>query len=286
MFATRGMGYFAASIDGNDVHPVEDFAMPPTGRASATLSGTVTDSASGQPAAGAVVSFGGHDSGFAGDLLATTDADGHYTITGIYPGRYADVLAGGPGFLPSDVRTLSIHRGANSEDWTVTRDWAAASGGAKVTETNGDEYAGYGCGAAQLIDLSQGSGWGTELPAAGGDKHAVVQLPASVDVSKVLIDPRATCGDDVSASTGDYRLETSVDGTTWTTASSGHFTPAQNGKYNSVPLTAGSTSGVKYVRFVMLGTQTADYGVNCTTWVTSGCVYMDSSEMVVEGSAS
>jgi hypothetical protein len=36
----------------------------------------------------------------------------------------------------------------------------------------------------------------------------------------------------------------------------------------------------------MLGTQTADFGVNCTTRVTSGCVFIDSRELVVKGTAS
>ena len=30
VFAARGMGWFAGSVDGDDTTPVEDFSMPPT----------------------------------------------------------------------------------------------------------------------------------------------------------------------------------------------------------------------------------------------------------------
>ncbi|GAA4358963.1 hypothetical protein GCM10023145_32200 [Angustibacter luteus] len=282
LFATRGMGYFAGTTSANDTAPVEDFQVPPTGTPNASLNGVVTSAGQGTPVQGATVVFGGHASGFAGDLAATTDATGHYTITGFFPGRYPDVIAGGPGYLPQ-VKTLSLHQGPNTQNWAVVRNWAQSSGGASITETNDDTGAPFGCGAAALIDGSQGVGWSAFLPEAGQDVHAVVQLPASVNVSSVQVDPSGTCGDDISASTGDYRFETSTDGTTWTVAATGHFTPAQIHTLATVPLTAGSTSGVRYVRLVLLGTQTGDFGVNCTTVVTSGCVFIDASELVVQG---
>ncbi|WP_242546360.1 carboxypeptidase-like regulatory domain-containing protein [Amycolatopsis sp. MtRt-6] len=81
------MGYFAAATDGDDIQPVEDFSMPPAADTPrGTLTGTVTDQDSGAPIAGVTVAFGGHASGFAGGLVATTAADGTYTISGILPG--------------------------------------------------------------------------------------------------------------------------------------------------------------------------------------------------------
>jgi hypothetical protein len=71
VFANRGMGYFAGSIDGNDKAPVEDFSLPPRANApKANVSGTVTDGDTHIAVAGALVGFGGHTSGFPTDLAA------------------------------------------------------------------------------------------------------------------------------------------------------------------------------------------------------------------------
>ena len=283
LFATRGMGYFAAATSAADTAPVEDFQVPPTGTPNASLDGVVTAAGTTTPAAGVTVFFGGHASGFAGDLAAVTDAQGKYLITGFFPGRYADVVAGGPGYLPQ-VRTLSLHQGRNTANWSAVRNWASSGGGAVISETNGDEYAPFGCGAAALIDGAQGVGWSADLPATGQDKHAVVQLPASVNVTSVQVDPSGTCGDDITASTGQYRFETSADGTTWTVAASGAFTPAQIHTLANVPLAAGSTAGVRYVRLVMLGSQAGNFaGVDCSIPNAAGCLFVDSSELVVQG---
>src|SRR5207342_2366606 len=84
VFAKRGMGFFAAALDGDYARPVEDFSMPPPANTPrGTLTGTVSDQDAGTPVAGAEVGFGGHASGFAGDYQAITAADGTYTITGI-----------------------------------------------------------------------------------------------------------------------------------------------------------------------------------------------------------
>ena len=62
---------------------------------------------------------------------------------------------------------------------------------------------------------------------------------------------------------------------------SGHFTPAQR-HANTIPLAAGSTAGVKFVRYTMIGTQVADLGGTCPGPF-SGCDFMDSTELEVFG---
>ena len=51
VFARRGMGYYASSISGDDVAVVEDFELPPDCaiQACGSISGTVTDSVTGDP---------------------------------------------------------------------------------------------------------------------------------------------------------------------------------------------------------------------------------------------
>ncbi len=267
VFATRGMGFFAGTVSGDDLHPVEDFSTPPSARTPrGTLTGAVTDEGTGAGVKGATVAFGGHNSGFPGDYTATTDANGGYSISGILPGTYPDVVVGGAGY-DSQVSTVSVGRGATTRNWAVRRDWAAASGGASVTDFNGPDYTAYGCGPSALLDQSLGSGWGSD---AGPAKHVVVKLPSAVDVSTIAIDPSNTCGDKANAATAGYTVETSTDGTTWVPAGSGTFTSADLGKLNPITPTGGATK-VRFVRYTMLSPQDPK------------SPYLDSSELAVYG---
>jgi extracellular elastinolytic metalloproteinase len=270
VFAHRGMGFFAGTINGDDLHPVEDFSTPPpSSTPRGSLTGTVTDQLTNAPVNGVTVAFGGHDSGFPGDYAATTNASGKYTITGIIPGTYPDVFVGGGGY-DQRVTTLSIGRGTNTKNWSVVRDWAASSGGATIADFNGPDYSDFGCGPDGDINQSLYLGWGSD---AGGPKYIVIKLPSAVDISTLAIDPSNTCGDGPEAATGGYTVHTSVDGTTWTPAAAGTFTPADLGKLNTVTPTAG-TSSVRYVKFTMLNPQDPS------------SEFLDSSEVEVYGTAS
>ncbi|MEU4236602.1 M36 family metallopeptidase [Actinoplanes sp. NPDC026619] len=284
VFAKRGMGYFAAALDGNDAAPVEDFSVPPAANTpKGALTGKVSDQDTGGPAAGLTVGFGGHASGFAGDLEATTAADGTYTISGIIPGTYAKVFARGAGY-DQQVATLSIPSHTVRKDWVVRKDWAASSGGGTVVDFSGPDYTPYACGPVKLIDQSQSSGWGSDV--ADGGQWIILQLSGQVNISDLVINPSATCGDDETASTGGYRVETSVDGTTWTAAASGTF-PNGTVTPTSVALAAGTGTGVEYVRYTMITTQGQDAGLCPADQppAYSGCVFQDSTELAVYGGA-
>ena len=288
VFAARGMGFFAAATDDNDITPIENFDLPPRPKAPfTTVRGTISETGTGAPLAGATITFPGHDSGFGGSYQAVSDSAGHYTIKSVLPGTYPEVSASAPGHEPQ-VRDLPVKRGTNWVDWSLRRDWAATSGGGKVTDFNGDDWGFIGCGPDAAIDTSQATGWSTDaVPAGTGvdPRYIVVQLPTAVNVSSIAINPTGTCGDDPSSSTGDYRLETSVDGTTWTPASTGHFGVANRDKMNDVALSAGSTAGVRYLRYTILGTQVAEEGGTCPGEF-SGCYYVDTVEIGVYGTAS
>jgi extracellular elastinolytic metalloproteinase len=287
VFANRGMGFFAATVDGSDTAPVEDFSVPPApGSAKGSISGTVTDQGSGRPTAGVAVTFGGHSSGFAGSYAAVTDANGHYQIKSIFTGTYQKVAASGSGF-ERQVKTVTVTRTPNIVDWTVRRDWAASQGGAQLADFNGEDNSGFGCGPGQAIDMSQGTGWSTDSVITSGTaiqpRFITIQLPATVNLTSIEINPTGNCGDDPSASTGDYQVETSPDGNAWTVAAAGHFGPANRDKMNPVALSAGS-AGVRFVRYTMLGTQVADEGGSCPSQF-SGCSFVDSVEVGVYGAA-
>ncbi len=294
VFAARGMGWFAGATDGDDTQPAEDFSMPPPANTPrGALTGTVTDSLSGAPIANAVVAFGGHNSGFAGDYAATTNASGVYTITGILPGTYAKVFARAPGFDPN-VQTVSISSRTRTLNWTLRRDWAALGGGATVVDFNGADFSAFGCGPSSIFDQSQGSGWSSDAvlnnPADQADvapRFVIVQLPQAVDIADVQINPSGTCGDGLSASTGKYSVETSPDGTNWTLASTpgAAFGGANRNQMNSIALNPAATSGVEFLRYTMLGTQLHVSGGACPG-AFSACDFVDTVEFAVYGTPS
>jgi hypothetical protein len=285
VFAARGMGWFAGAVDGDDAAPVEDFSTPPNPNTpKGSLTGRVTDQDSGAAISGAVVAFGGHNSGFAGDYAAITAADGTYTISGIFPGTYPKVFSRGAGFDPV-VQTISVASRVNTVNWKLRRDWAASAGGATVTAFTEPDFTPFGCGPAGMIDQSLGSGWGSISPTnpdpGTQPKSVTIQLPVAVNITQLQIDPANTCGDAGSASTGDFKLETSTDGVTFNLAASGHFTPTQR-VLNTIPLAAGTGTNVKFVRYTMISTQVTDLGGTCPG-AFSGCDFMDSTELTVYG---
>ncbi|UQU61901.1 M36 family metallopeptidase [Couchioplanes caeruleus] len=287
VFAGRGMGFFAASADADDFTQIEDFSLPPAPAAPLTsVKGTVVDTDTHAPLAGATVSFPGHDSGFGGSYTAVADDAGHYTIRNVLPGTYPEVTAAKAGYDPQ-VRDLPVRRGPNRADWSLRRNWATVSGGSAVTDFNGFDFSVIGCGPEAALDSSQQTGWSTDAIVSGSGiepRYMVVKLPAAVNVTSIAVNPTGTCGDDPSSSTGDYRLETSADGTTWTVASQGHFGKGNRDKMNPLSLATGSTSGVRYLRYSMLGTQVAEEGGTCPGFF-SGCYYVDTVEVGVYGNA-
>jgi hypothetical protein len=276
VFAARGMGYFAVSLGGDDTSPLEDFSTPPDcASGCGTVSGRVTETESGAPVAGATVEFLGQ-----GNLVGTTDGNGNYSIANVPPHTYPYVASSAPGHQGELRANVSVGAGGATVNLTATRDWAALSGGASVTGFSPPDFTAFGCGPAAAFDLSLANGWGSTSPdgSPGGAKEVTVRLPQKVDVTAFAIDPGATCGDDDSASTRDYEVLTSVDGSSFTRASQGSFGPADNHRLNTIAPAAGA-AGARFVRFVMRTPQVA------VTAGADGVEFMDVSEVEVWGRA-
>lgn len=310
-FAKRGMGYFAGTVDGDDSKPVEDFSLPPAaGTPQGKLIGAVTDQDTGKALGGATVAFGGHDSGFPGDLAGLTDANGRYTVNGIVFGTYPKVFAASPGYDTVVLSSLKIDRPTTIQNWTLRRDWAALGGGASVTAFNGPDYTGFGCGPTSAIDQSLGNGWGSDTDANGTatgrvtPKFVTVKLPVAVNIAEIAVDPSNTCGDPGSSATHRYTIETSTDGQTFTLVNQGVFYAPNRGHLNTVtPLAAGGTASVRYVRFTMVNPMVPETGDSCTAASNcgdngvptrcgpnapnpgnfGGCTFMDMSEIEIYG---
>jgi extracellular elastinolytic metalloproteinase len=283
------MGYYAGTLGADDARPGADFHTPPAHPRTATVTGRVTDRDTGAPVAGLTVALAFQGGGSV-NPSSTTDAAGRYTLGPVPVGTYPKLFASGAGYDPATASVTVTRRGGH-RDLTVRRDYAAASGGATVTSFNGPDFGAFGCGPLQAIDNNQATGWSTT---AGDDegtptntfvpKFMVVDLQQAVDVSEFAVDPSATCGDGGSASTSDYRIETSPDGTTWTTAAAGTFTTDDQGSLSTVTPTAGQT-GVRYVKFWILGNQTPDFATSCPGGSFSGCSFADLTELEVYGAS-
>jgi len=275
VFANRGMGYFASTVDSADTAPVEDSTLPPAaGGPTGSLGGIVTDLDSGSPVAGARVGVAGHDSGFAGGLGADTGAAGDYAISGLAAGSYPSVLATKPGYGRQVLNSVPIAAGVRTtRNFTLRRDWAALAGGSTVFGFTGPDYSSSSCGPGAAFDQSLVTGWSTDV--AGGPKSVTVQLPGPVDIIDFAIDPGPICGDDDSASLAQFSIATSSDGATFTTSAAGAFNASHNHRLNRVP-PSGGTAGVRFVRLTLHSPQGSTPG-------SSGAQYMDVAELEVYG---
>jgi hypothetical protein len=286
VFASRGMGYFAGSFDGEDSAPGASFARPPARRSTGRITGVVTDPDSGRPVAGAVVTLAFQGRGLV-NPSAVTDGQGRYTLGPVPRGHYGKLVADAPGYLPARS-SVTVGKGAARRDFSARRDWAATAGGATVSEFTGSDHSAGGCGPAAALDLSQVSGWKTSAAADEATpsnvfvpKHLTVKLPQAITLKEFAVDPAATCFDGGSAATKGYRIETSPDGVTWTTADQGTFAGADGGRLNSLTPTAGTT-GVRFVRFTILSNQVPDFATDCPGAFT-GCLHADLTELEVFG---
>jgi len=286
-FANRGMGFFAGSLGGDDDRPAASFKVPPKKIEKGVLTGTVTDSATGQPVAGVPVTLAFQGLGLA-NPTALTAADGTYQLGPVPAGKYGKVVVNGAGYDPIS-RAVRVKASGTRSSFSVRRDWAAVSGGAKVLDFNGPDYTDFGCGPAHALDTSLGTGCGSTTGGKKGQptntfvpKFLTVDLGHKVNVQTFGVDPSATCGDGGSASTGKFQIETSTDKVTWTVAASGKFTADDRGRLNTVTPTQGTT-GVQFVKFTILGNQVPRFATNCPLGAFDGCQFTDLTELEVYG---
>ena len=260
VFATRGMGYYAATDDSSDVHPDASFVGPPDAATPrGKIAGTLTDTDTGLPLSGASVGIAGLTTG-ADDLITTTDGNGHYELDDVPQGSYPRLRFTAAGYYPAAVPVEVDGGQTATRDTTIRRNWASSSGLATVS-SNHEEYApNYSCGSEAAIDQSRGTGWSTANYQAPGAANAsapamTVTLPHAIDISSFALDPSQTCGDDISSMTASYKLETTTDpscATGWKTSHADTFGSAQSGLLTSVTPAAGTGSGVTCVRLTLL----------------------------------
>jgi hypothetical protein len=287
VFAHRGMGFFAGSLGGDDTQPGADFHTPPAGNKRGPISGTVTDQDSGEPIAGLNVSLAFQGAPGNANPATTTASDGTYSLGPVPVGTYPKLSVSGPGYDPARA-SVKVTQGGVVKNFSVRRDWAASSGGASIKSFTGPDY-GESCDPAAATDTSQATGWVTSTGAVPDEPsgtfvphNVVIQLPQAIDVTQFAVDPASACGTGGSASTGQLRIETSPDGTTWTTAATKEFTVDDRGVLTPVTPAAG-TANVKFVRITPLSNQTPSFDTNCPDGAFGGCTYTSLTEVEVYG---
>jgi extracellular elastinolytic metalloproteinase len=287
VFAERGMGWYAGTVDASDSFPREDFHVPPSPETPrSTVFGRVTDATTGDPLVGALVAITGHGSGFTGDYTAVTNSAGAYQIPDVYIGTYKLLRVSSPGYEVIS-RPIKVVPGATPASFEIRRDWAAENGGGAVVDFNGPDYTSFGCGPTGSIDLSQGTGWGSTTGDDAGDptnemipKFVEIRLAAPVTVGSFAVNPSNTCGDPGSSSVAKYRIETSTDGNTYTTAAEGEFDASNRNHLNEITLDT-PIPNVGYVKFWMLSPQVPDFEQTCPEGNYGGCQYTDMTEIEV-----
>jgi hypothetical protein len=285
VFAHRGMGFFAGTFGASDTEPAVSFAMPPASSDTGTIHGLVTDGDTHGPLKGLAVSLAFQGSG-AVNPTAFTDANGEYTLTGIPQGHYGKIQVQGHGYQAS--REVTVGSGTTEVDFSPHINWAGPGRGAVAMQVTGHAYP--GCGPAQAIDGSQGSGWSSNAGRKGRTdgtlgfqpKTMTVRLQKHLDVTGFAVDPSSTCGDDATSSTAGYRIQTSSGATgPWTTVASSTFTAADNGRMNQVDAVA---TDVEFVRFTILSDQVPSFSGTCGQGGgPSGCHYADMTELQIFG---
>jgi hypothetical protein len=116
--------------------------------------------------------------------------------------------------------------------------------------TGGGDLAPQGCGAPATIDQHQGTAWSAPRT---GSRTMTITLPAAIDVDHFEVDPAEGCFDTLDAAARAVKIETSPNGTTWTTAATPSFGFDDRHRMNVVSPTAGRT-GVRFVRVTIEST--------------------------------
>jgi extracellular elastinolytic metalloproteinase len=277
VFADRGMGYFASTVDASDPTPTESFALPRSCRSVScgAITGKLTDSVTGRPVKGVLVAIGGHSTGFTGtDLRDRTGRDGRFTIRRVRFHTYADVLIDRRGIDPIVMHSLTVN-GTEHIRRTVTRDWAAVDGGASIAAFTPPNYASFGCGPKAAFDRSIGVGWGSDAPGSTfgsnvtGPRSVVVELPRAIDVTSFGFAPGASCGDPPNAGVQAFDIFTRTANGSWVLAVT-RDTTLPTGVLNRLVPARGSRN----VRFVKLTMRTNRGNPD----------FMDMQELSVRGS--
>ena len=291
-FASRGMGFYAGSLGGDDAPPAADTKTPPNKVKKGVLTGTVEDS---PPVSRSAASPSPSPS--RARVWPTRPRSPPPTArtpsVRCPTGHYGKLTVNGAGYVPDLAGRHGRRRAAPGLDFSVRprlgrRERRRDGRGLQRTRLQRLRL-----WARRRPSTSRlATGWGSTTGNNKGTptnvfvpKHLTVDLKRKVNITSFAVDPSATCGDAGSASTGavpdrDLAGQRHLDRRRLAARS----TAADRGRLNTVTPTTGSL-GVQYVRFTILGNQVPDFATNCPNGAFDGCTYTDLTELEVYGVA-
>ncbi|MHB1017915.1 MAG: discoidin domain-containing protein [Coriobacteriia bacterium] len=222
--------------------PAVDGGTTPPAPTAGTVSGTVKDSATNAAISGATVTIG--------TKTATTSSTGAYTLTDVAAGSYAisasastyNAWAGSVTVTAGSTTTQNItlvKTPVTPPAPTATN--LARTGTASASSTDSGSYA-----ASEAIDGSTSTYWRAN---GSGTEWLRVDLGSTKTVNSVVVDWYGT------RYARTYRIETSPDGSTWTS----HFSTIYgNGGVDTIAL---SSVSARYVRVYMTRANDGDYRI-------------------------
>jgi len=248
IFAERGMGYFAYSPPGAR-RGHEDFMTPPDCAATAcgSIAGRITDKMTGKPIRDAKVSI----PQLLTELSAPTDATGNFVVQNVPFHLYGLLSVRAPGYESVEISGYKVDS-QETLDRKLFRDWAASSGGAKLTSFSKPDY-GPVCGPDLALDASLDTGWGSDAVGSDaasnytGPRKIVVKLPKAVNVTRFAVASGGTCGDGPKAGVKGFQILTKTNNGSWITAFIGKVD--NDARFHAFKPAAGR-KGVRFVRFV------------------------------------
>ncbi|MFN8233047.1 MAG: M36 family metallopeptidase [Actinomycetota bacterium] len=276
VFAERGMGYFAAAVDGSDTAPVEDFSLPPDCSIDpcGTIHGKITNKATGKGLKDVSVYVAGLASGFGNDLGTKTAADGTYLIEDVpFNDAYPAIVVDATGYERSIARDIVVD-GDEVLNRKVNRDWAALEAGAKLVSFTPPDYTPFGCGPSGAFDLALGAGWGSDAPRNGdsgvdGPRKAVVKLPKAIKVQSFGVASSGTCGDGPESGVKGFTIQTRTQNGDWITVVKANA--KNDGELRTYePKGPKGSKNVRFIRFIMRSTH-------------GDALFMDVLEVTVRG---
>jgi hypothetical protein len=179
------------------------------------------------------------------------------------------------GYEPSPLK-ISVQSPTVTVNRAVHFDWASLSAGSSVQSFTPPNYSAFGCGPQGAVDLTDGSGWGSDAPGNGGSgvfgpRQITIRLPRAVNVTTFAVDPSPACGDSTAAAVKAFKIETKTASGSFRVAVN-HQTALPIGHFTTLTPAAPASSHVLFVRFTMISNR-GDHR------------FMDMTELSVRGSA-
>jgi hypothetical protein len=216
VFAVRGLGVSASSVDADDINPRPAFNHASPQR-NGRLRGVVVDRTSGKPVAGARIIVGRYEARVSD--AATTSAGGRFELPMLQGAWPITIQAPGYG---SRTLTVTVGKDRRLQRFTLGANLASSAAGATAEAVNGSVL-----GDPELaIDDTERTTWRTDPDEDGPTKEPIVIDLAGdepVTISRLRISAMTAPGTPRFEALRDFEASTSLDGIRWTPVASGAF---------------------------------------------------------------